>query len=328
MLRIFLLFLFFSQNFIDFLQATSSVDEKKEDDSYPYYLSICAIFKDEGPWLKEWIEYHKLLGVQHFRLYNNDSTDNYLEVLAPYLDNGEVCLIEWPSDPAKIGKNGWVGSTQTPAFLDGIQKMRRVTKWMAIIDIDEFIVPLHYSDIPSFLKNYESFPAVVINWQCFGTSWIKDIPQGKLMIEVLTKKAPENSVHNQPVKSIVRPEYTVTDSESVIKYGEPPHTWLYLSSFQCDQEGIKKIQNNSSAFSNFQAYRSEKIDVSKVRINHYVYRTENYYLNFKIPKKERMEGIIWSQEYKYGDRSFNNVKDNAILRFVPALRERMFPSNR
>ena len=41
-----------------------------------YYFSICAIFKDESLSIKEWIEYHKLIGVEHFYLYNNNSTDS------------------------------------------------------------------------------------------------------------------------------------------------------------------------------------------------------------------------------------------------------------
>ena len=51
-----------------------------------YDLTITAIFKNEGHYLKEWLDYHLLAGVEHFYLYNNDSTDNYKEVLAPYIE--------------------------------------------------------------------------------------------------------------------------------------------------------------------------------------------------------------------------------------------------
>ena len=44
-----------------------------------YNVSACAIFQNEAPYLKEWIEYHRLIGVEHFYLYNNGSTDNYDE---------------------------------------------------------------------------------------------------------------------------------------------------------------------------------------------------------------------------------------------------------
>jgi hypothetical protein len=54
------------------------------------------MFKDEAPWLKEWISYHhNILGVEHFYLYNNDSSDDYREVLRPWIDQHIVELIDW-----------------------------------------------------------------------------------------------------------------------------------------------------------------------------------------------------------------------------------------
>ena len=49
-------------------------------------LAIATMFQDEARWLKEWLEYHLLVGVQHFYLYNNLSSDNYQDVLQPYID--------------------------------------------------------------------------------------------------------------------------------------------------------------------------------------------------------------------------------------------------
>lgn len=34
--------------------------------SYSVYLAVCAIFRDEAPYLAEWIEFHRLVGVEHF----------------------------------------------------------------------------------------------------------------------------------------------------------------------------------------------------------------------------------------------------------------------
>ncbi len=57
----------------------------------PTRLAICAIFKNEAPWLKEWITYHhSALGVNTFYLYNNDSTDSFKETLQPFVDQGIV----------------------------------------------------------------------------------------------------------------------------------------------------------------------------------------------------------------------------------------------
>ena len=61
-----------------------------------YKVTICAIFKNEGPYLREWLEYHMMIGVEHFYMYNNCSDDDYLTILKPYIDDNIVTLIDWP----------------------------------------------------------------------------------------------------------------------------------------------------------------------------------------------------------------------------------------
>lgn len=66
-----------------------------------YYLALTAIFRDEAPYLKEWIEFYRTIGVEHFYLHNHLSQDNFAEVLKPYIDDGIVTLsnvIEEPKD--------------------------------------------------------------------------------------------------------------------------------------------------------------------------------------------------------------------------------------
>ena len=55
-------------------------------------LSICAIFRDQAPYLAEWIEYHLLLGIEHFYLYDHQSIDAPINQLAPYIERGIVDL--------------------------------------------------------------------------------------------------------------------------------------------------------------------------------------------------------------------------------------------
>ncbi|MBR2734192.1 MAG: glycosyltransferase family 2 protein, partial [Selenomonadaceae bacterium] len=42
---------------------------------FAHDLAIAAILKNEGHYIKEWLDYHLLAGVDHFYLYDNDSTD-------------------------------------------------------------------------------------------------------------------------------------------------------------------------------------------------------------------------------------------------------------
>jgi hypothetical protein len=57
-------------------------------------------FRDAAPYLAEWVEFHLLLGVEHFYLYNNNSVDDYKGALEPYIRAGVVSLAEWPALPA------------------------------------------------------------------------------------------------------------------------------------------------------------------------------------------------------------------------------------
>ena len=59
-----------------------------------YELGIVTMFRNEANYLKEWIEYHRLVGVDHFYLYNLGSTDRYLNVLRPYIKEKIVTLEE------------------------------------------------------------------------------------------------------------------------------------------------------------------------------------------------------------------------------------------
>eukprot|EP01024_Parvocaulis_polyphysoides_P009844 TRINITY_DN13199_c0_g1_i1.p3 TRINITY_DN13199_c0_g1~~TRINITY_DN13199_c0_g1_i1.p3 ORF type:complete len:138 (-),score=4.69 TRINITY_DN13199_c0_g1_i1:75-488(-) len=50
-------------------------------DAKKYNVSIGTIFKNEAQYLLEWIAYHTIIGIEHFYLFNDDSTDEFMEVL-------------------------------------------------------------------------------------------------------------------------------------------------------------------------------------------------------------------------------------------------------
>ena len=60
-----------------------------------HYLSIGAIFKNEANHLQEWIEFHRLMGVEHFYLVDNESEDDFQSVLWPYIRSNVVTLSHW-----------------------------------------------------------------------------------------------------------------------------------------------------------------------------------------------------------------------------------------
>ena len=45
------------------------------------YLSLCLICKDENDYLAEWLDYHILMGVERFYIYDNESQVSLRETL-------------------------------------------------------------------------------------------------------------------------------------------------------------------------------------------------------------------------------------------------------
>lgn len=123
-----------------------------------YRVSLCLIFKNESPFLKEWLDYHLTVGVSHFYLYNNNSDDNYAEVLKPYIAKGIVTLINWPYD-----------HSQFKAYKHCYENYRNETNWISFLDADEFFVPKYVNSLGEWLTSFDKYPAVVIQWTMFGT---------------------------------------------------------------------------------------------------------------------------------------------------------------
>ncbi len=133
-------------------------------------LAIGSMFRNTAPYLKEWVEYHRMIGVEHFWLYNDDSTDNWEEVLAPYILEGIVEVIYWPAEqhyyPFYLGK-------QMEAFNDAIRRAVGVAKWVALIDLDEFLLPMQEKTLVECLNNhYSGASAVYANWRSPGANLV------------------------------------------------------------------------------------------------------------------------------------------------------------
>lgn len=266
-----------------------------------YYLSIGAIFRNEARFLKEWIEYHSMMGVEHFYLFNNLSEDQYREVLNPYIEKGVVELIDWPYQ----GKNHkeW-NKIQCAAYSDLIKNKGSETFWLAIIDTDEFILPIEKKNLVLFLKDYEGYSGIGINWQLYGTSGVKQIAKDKTLIGSLTKKAPQDFQNNKFVKSIIQPQK--------VKKITQPHFCRYKKPYFHVTENKVPFPKKSL---------TPTVSINKIRINHYTYRDEDFFYGEK-----RRRFLDW---FPYAtppevNPELSVVEDPAILPHVPELEKRLY----
>jgi hypothetical protein len=92
-----------------------------------HYLAALATFKNEAMILKEWIEHYKWQEFDHIFLINNNSDDDYMSVLRPYIKEGYVTLFDLPGKYQQI-------NNYNIAFLC----IQNSITWLAVCDIDEY----------------------------------------------------------------------------------------------------------------------------------------------------------------------------------------------
>jgi len=163
---------------------------------YPIELAICAIAKNEARYMLEWIAYHRLVGVQHFLVFDNESDDGMSEMLDRLATQGVVERVPWRTiipGPAP----------QLSAYAEGLRRLRERAKWIAFIDLDEFLNPLEGQSVRSILADYEGAAGLVVPWRLFGSSG-EEVYRDDLVIRRFTRRAEDDHPVNSSVKTIVR----------------------------------------------------------------------------------------------------------------------------
>lgn len=159
-----------------------------------HFLAVCAIMKNEGTYLAEWIDWHHAMGVEKFYLYDNDSDDDTRAVLEPYIASGLVEYVWFPGV-----------ARQLAAYDDCFERHRLDAQWIAVIDIDEFIVPMKHRTLREFMQTQSpDVASVEINWLCYGSSGHKERTPGGVM-ERFTRHSEPGHTLNHHVKSVVNP---------------------------------------------------------------------------------------------------------------------------
>lgn len=268
---------------------------------YKYEVSVCAIFMNEGRFLREWVEYHKVIGVSHMYLYNNNSTDNFREVLAPYIESGFVTLYDWPEKYAqlKIYKDCW-------------EKHKYDTHWLGFIDIDEFVNLQKDDNITDFLSHFKKYPCVYLLWREFGTSGLMK-EDDRLVIERFTSTFNKLQFAG---KSFINNEYS-----SFFFTVHCYHAYIAGKLPVFAVTDGKRFVYRTEIFFPYIPYKP------KAYLNHYWSKSVEWfnYKNFirddvaseKLIKLKRREGIFESHEI------LNVTKDYSIQRFMALVKKNM-----
>lgn len=193
-------------------------------DSHQRFLTLSTMVKNQRRWIREWLEFNIMMGVEHFIIYDNGSNDDTIDVVQYYIDEGIVDWIPWPpkevpkplENPATVMEewqdswyrdcletcldNDWKihkqGPCQLAAFTDAIRRTSGgVSRWLGIWDVDEYIFPRKkapYKSLVEMLKGeYEDTRHIRLWGNVFGTSGHVSTPkrrEGSSLHPLLTEE--------------------------------------------------------------------------------------------------------------------------------------------
>lgn len=261
--------------------------KKDRNRIFSHEVAIVAIAKNEGLYIREWIEFHKLVGITKIYLYDNESSDNTRQLLQPYIDCG---LIDYQFIKG-VGR-------QLDAYNDAINRHKEECRYMAFIDLDEYIMPeIPFEPIGNIVKRVLSLhnkaAGVALNWCLYGNSGHKLRPKG-LITECYIDRAKESNSMNHMIKTLCNPRM-------VHNYISPHYPQYRLGAISVDSTGKYRSKG----------WFCRNLTFTNIRLNHYYCKSEE---DYKIKTSRGLGDRAGSYDLsKYNKMNFNEVHDENML---------------
>lgn len=169
-------------------------------------IAIAACVRNEAAYIGEWVRFHQAVGVRHFIVYDNGSTDETCAILRQALTPDTLTLVPWAGHMI-YGEEARFIDCQVMAFAHAILNFGGAFRRMAFIDADEFLLPKQGATIEEALAATEGFPNISLPWHMFGTNGHKSKPEGPVLLNYTKRSADPLSrkEHSTNFKCIVDP---------------------------------------------------------------------------------------------------------------------------
>jgi O-antigen biosynthesis protein len=135
---------------------------------YTHEIAICAVAKNEEAYIEEWVIHHLAIGFEKIYIYdNNDVFGKLTLLLKQYIDQDKVQIIDCSG----------INPVQLWAYMHFIRTNKKIIKWAAFIDVDEFIELEKNSNIHEFVSSFKHAQVIVLSWLGYGANnkiWKED----------------------------------------------------------------------------------------------------------------------------------------------------------
>lgn len=168
-----------------------------EPDAERPEVVLVSAMRNEGPFVLEWLAYHRVIGVDRVVIVSNGSTDGQDDLLAALSDAGEVTFLR-----TAPGKGVAPQAAAVQAFEAEVGYRPGV--WYLWLDADEFL-NVHVGDrtVQALVKRIGPTGALMLNWRLFGSGGNDSFP-GRHVSEAFTGASRLGFVANLETKPLFR----------------------------------------------------------------------------------------------------------------------------
>lgn len=236
-----------------------------------YYLSVGAIFKNESHCIKEWIDHYLFHGACHFYLINDNSTDNFIDIIQPYIDDNVVTLFN-VNEPYYLGR-------QRNLYNRHILPLLSETKWLLMVDLDEFVWSKLDINLCNILRSAETYGQLQIRQHMFGSNGYNVQP--RYIVQSFTKRKRYDET-DQLFKYFVNSDYSFSSLN--IHHADFTNTEYVGDATKFITAGTEYFINNHYRCQSKEFWNNVKC--TRGDSGNYIIRKEEHFIEYDINEEE------------------------------------------
>jgi len=254
-----------------------------------YFLSVLSIFKNESHVLEEWLNHYINEGVEHFYLLNNNSDDNFMDIIKKY--DKYIDLFDAKENHAQLKH-----------LNSQFEKIKKESEWLINVDLDEFLFAKeNYKKIPDIINlldsKIENLGVIKIPWIIFSSNNL--IEQPSSVIKFFTD----------------RKDFEKEESKNNQKYIAKTNLMTQILVHGADTTGKIILSDGNIYNKNKFVIKDNILEKQLLQLNHYVLQSKNWFMNVKCTRGAVRKGSIGVRNINYFNeynKIFSGYKDELL----------------
>ena len=271
--------------------------------------TVITTFKNEAPYILEWVAHYRTLGFDNIVVFTNDCSDGTNRLLRRLEELGEVTF--------RINRVGAAGIHRSALRQARRMDVVKNSDWLFVCDIDEFL-NIHAGNhrIDDLIAaSHAQADAICIPWKLFSNN-NRSVLRNQLVTEQFTD-AELPPVSGGATRRFVKTLFRPSDKIKRIGLHGPVLHDEHADAFLWSTPGDARLSRESLG-----GHVPAPFGYDTAQLNHYAVRSVDAYLLKK--QRGRANHMSESLSTAYWDRwNRGGEEDRTIERYLPMIRERI-----